>query len=323
MSHEAAQSQLVPHAPSAFGFSGSQRPGERLVLRQLLLQAPLTPEALAVAAAVRTSGLLVSLAEASLEDLPRVAHQLADGACLPVGTPEFMRIARAVAGIPPTEWVRCPNQLSAFLLHPTRCVNVSAALAMRRPLIISPYSGAAFSPFLLSDRDALTDTQARAELTRLLQLPTTTPVYAAAAHDILAIWRYYVIRGEVTGFARYAQLQGAAGMGPNVEDVSAMIASIPDDTAYALDVGLLRDGATTLLGVQDPLDVQLLPTGNDRPSNYDFLRMLWVRWREVVTVTRDTGARLAHRRREREPEQRLARRVSGLDEGDSCGRMNT
>jgi len=54
-----------------------------------------------------------------------------------------------------------------------------------------------------------------------------------------------------------------------------MVAAAPADTAYAHDVGLLRDGATTLLGVQDPLDAQLLPTGADRPSNYDFLRMLW------------------------------------------------
>lgn len=78
------------------------------MLRTLLLQSPPTPEALAAPAAVRTRGLLTSLVEAPIKDLPRFGHYLTSGCSLPIGAPEFMRKAKSIAGNLHREWVRCP-----------------------------------------------------------------------------------------------------------------------------------------------------------------------------------------------------------------------
>lgn len=274
---------------SSFGYFGGQQasPRDRPVLRHLLLQAPATAEGRAAAQAVRAAGLPVSIAEAKASEVQRFAQHLEAGCCLPVGSAAFLHGAKLLAGVQDAAWPRHPRPLAPFTLQQPRLVPVRVALRMPRPLLISPpHATPTFDPFLLIEREKELQPDAREQFARLLDLPASTLVYAALTPMITAKWRYYVVYGEVVGFARYDRPCETDLLQPDIADVSAMIAAMPTDAAFVLDVALLEEGGCILEGLRDPLEARLVPAGLDRPNDVDFLRMLWARWRELIRTSR-------------------------------------
>lgn len=269
--------------PSSFGFRNSLPTGTP-VLHSILLQGPETPEGFSAAAAVRQHRLPVQVLRARPHEIAQHARALRTGGCLPVGTPAFTRLAIQLARLPEPDWTCWPSRLHAYMLNQPRRVTAASALRMRRPLVVSPLASDQFKTFLLAEGIRRMRPEDLEHMRRLQQLPASEPVLASPALELAAEWRYYVLHGEVVGFAP-CQPGTAASTCPDLEDVSTMIAAIPGDTAYAIDVGLLRAGGSTLLRVHDPLRVELLPIGPDRPTPLSFLRMQWTRWLELVRGT--------------------------------------
>lgn len=201
---------------------------------------------------------------------------------------------------------------AAHALCPRQCVVSDEAASDHQPLQRAP-----FEPFLLQASVAQMKDQARAQLTRPLQLSPTTLVYAAAAQNIHATCRYYVVLGEVIGFARLAQHHGPPRHGPPHRGRERHGRGNAGRHGLCLDVGSLRDGATTLLGVKDPLDVQLRSTA--RRSDQQ-LRLLADALGSLARGGPGHVA-LALLPRRREPGQH-AIQAPMLDGGESCGRMN-
>lgn len=276
--------QEGPHGsselPSAFGFKNSLPTGTPL-LHSIVLQAPETPEAFSAAAAVRQHGLPVQVLRARPDELAQHARALRSGGCLPVGTPAFMRLAIQLARLPEPDWTCWPSSLDAYMLNHPRRVTAASALRMRRPLVIQPLASDQFKAFVLADSMCRMTPDDLEHLRRLQRLPASEPVLVRPALELAAEWRYYVLHGEVVGFAP-CQPGTSASACPDLEDVSAIIAATPGDAAYAIDVGLLRGGGSTLLRVHDPLRVELIPLGPNRPTALSFLRMQWTRWLELV-----------------------------------------
>ena len=273
--------------PSSFGFKNSL-PGGAPVLHSILLQAPETPEGFSAAAAVRQHRLPVQVIRARPDELAAHARALRTGGCLPVGTPAFMRLAIQLAHLPEPDWTCWPSRLVAYMLSQPKRVTAASALRMRRPLVVHPLATDQFKPFLLADSVRNMSPDDLEHLRRLRQLPANEPVRVSPALELAAEWRYYVLHGEVVGSAPCSPTKPESAC-PALEDVSAIVAAIPDDAAYAVDVGLLRDGGSTLLRVHDPLRVELIPLGSDRPSPLSFLRMQWTRWLELVRCVAPTA----------------------------------
>jgi hypothetical protein len=266
--------------PSSFGFKNSL-PSGTPVLHSILLQAPETPEAFSAAAAVRQHRLPVQVLRARPDELARHARTLRTGGCLPVGTPAFTRLAIQVARLSEPDWTCWPSRLDAYMLNSPKRVTAASALRMRRPLVVRPFASDQFKAFLLADSLRGMTPEDLEHMRRLKQLPASEPVLVSTALELAAEWRYYVLHGEVVGFAP-CQVGTPASARPDLEDVSAIVAATPGDAAYAIDVGLLRAGGSTLLRVHDPLRMELIPLGADRPSPLSVLRMQWTRWLELV-----------------------------------------
>lgn len=269
--------------PSSFGFRNSL-PSGTPVLHSVLLQAPETPEGFSTAAAVRQHRLPVQVLRARPDELAQHARALRTGGRLPVGTPAFMRLAIQLARLPEPDWTCWPSRLDAYMLNQPHRVTAASALRMRRPLVIAPLASDQFKAFLLADNVRRMSPEDLDHLRRLQQLPASEPVLVSPALELAAEWRYYVLHGEVVGFGP-CQPGTPVTARPDLEDVSAIVAAAPGDAAYAIDVGLLRAGGSTLLRVHDPLRMELIPVGADRPSALSFLRMQWTRWLELVRCT--------------------------------------
>jgi hypothetical protein len=269
--------------PSSFGFNNSLPVGAS-PLHSLLLQVPETPEAFSAAAAVRQQRLPVRLLHARAEEVSYHVRTLRTGGCLPIGIPSFTRLAIQMAGLPEPDWSAWPSRLAPHMLNPPRRSTAMTALRMRRPLTIGPLASDQFKEFLLADDVRRMSAQDLHHLRRLQQLPPTEPVLVRPVLDLAAEWRYYVLQGDVIGFAP-CEGSTVASARPDLVDVSAIVAATPGDAAYAMDVGVLASGGATLLRVHDPLRVELIPTGPNRPSALNFLRMQWTRWQDLLRYT--------------------------------------
>jgi hypothetical protein len=279
---------------SAFGISilpKSSAPAPMRVpsLRTLLIEHPTGIEGATAARAVQANGLQIELAKASTSECPKFAPLLRAGICMPVGSPAFIRACMALAGIQEPKWTCYPRELSGHMLQAPRRMAVEAALAAPRPIFLKPVFGRPFTGFILRP-DGHMDAHAQRQLDAMQQLSPGTSIWSARALAVASEWRYYVLYGEVIGFARYYPSAGAERANPELEEISAIIAAIPHDAAYALDVAVLESGESTVIGVRDAWALELLGEGPQRPEGIDYLRLLWTRWAELILEARDRAA---------------------------------
>lgn len=289
---------------SSFGFGNSTPISARLpCLRRLLLQHPGGADTWAAASAVRAARLPIQLTRVTPDDTHWYTRELRAGLCMPVGTPEFVRGYMRAAGIAQPPWTCYPRELARHMLQQPRRVMAGAALAASKPIFVKPVSDRSFRGFVLrSDRGDM-DAQANAQLDRLLQLPRTDPVWVAKALEIVSEWRYYVLYGEVIGYVRFFPLADGDLPAPDIDDISAVIAAIPHDAAYAIDFAVLQSDQTTVTSVHDAWGLELIPFGPDRPADMDFLRLLWTRWSRLMRRALDPEGGAASRRRTPEAAQ--------------------
>lgn len=276
---------------SAFGFAHSRpTPISAPVLRQLLLQEPRSIEGWSVATAVRAADLPIDIQHCRNADVGRHIPELRGGTCMPLGSAEFVRGCMQQAGIPEPKWTIYPRELGGHMLQQPRRMTAASALRARKPIFIKPAQGKPFRAFVLhAHRSEMTD-HANLQLQRLLELPPSTRVWTADALDLESEWRYYVMDGEVIGFARYLPADSQIRACPLLEEIGTVIATIPNDAAYALDVGVLKTGETTVMAVRDAWALELVPVGDHRPDTLDYLKLLWTRWSNLVLEARQRAA---------------------------------
>ncbi len=279
---------------SAFGtsiFPKSAAPAPIRVpsLRLLLLEEAGCAEAAAVAAAVRTANLPIKVTTATIRDCIRYGAELRAGIGMPVGSADYVRACMSLAGITEPKWACYPRELGRYMLQEPRRVQAAIALAGRRPVFLKPVTGKAFNAFVLR-AEADLDAAGLEHLRAFQLLSPSTPVWSAKALAIASEWRYYVLYGEVVGFARYAPIGTGQFVNPHIADIAAIIAAIPHDAAYAIDVAVLEHGECTVIALRDAWALQLLAGGANAPEPLDYLKLLWARWSQLVVEARDQAA---------------------------------
>lgn len=281
----------APDLASAFGFGHSRpTPISSPVLRQVLLQEPRSLEGWAVSSAVRAAGLPIDIQHCRSADAGRHVPELRGGTCMPVGSAEFVRACMQHAGISDPKWTVYPRELGGHMLQHPRRMTAASALRARKPIFVKPDQGKPFRAFVLhADRSKMTD-HANVQLERLLELPPATRVWTAEALNLVSEWRYYVMNGEVIGFARFLPANSQLLPCPLLEEISTVIAAIPNDAAYALDVGVLETGETTVTAVRDAWALELVAVGDHRPDTLDYLKLLWTRWSSLILEARQRAA---------------------------------
>lgn len=250
-------------------------------LRRVIVEEPDSPEVRAVVHAIRTEGLPFIVTHAPGPTFNRFSAELRLGTCLPVGSIGFVQACMALAGIPPPQWSCYPRPLAKHLLQAPHCITAGAALQAGTPTFIKPVMGKSFAGFVLRPYSELDD-RAREQLVALSRLDPATPVWAAHALTLCSEWRYYVLSGDVIGFGCYARSGGDPAVHPPLEEIGTIVAAVPNDAAYALDVGVLASGELTLVALRDAWALDLVGGGAHAPLPLDYLKLLWMRWVKLL-----------------------------------------
>lgn len=221
--------------------------------------------------------------QVSIDDLAARRLSLRAGTVLPVGSVEFVREAMSVAGVNEPLCMSYPQVLCDHLLRDVRKQAVGDALATPRPLFVKPVSTKLFTGFVF--RPDATDemtAQDRESLDVLRSLRASSHVWVSEPVEFVSEWRYYVKHGRILGAGRYDQdgEDDAPIPDPVVVEAGAnTLATHGRLSAFALDYGVLADGRTALVEVNDFWALGLY---RGTLSVGDYLSMLCVRWQEIL-----------------------------------------
>jgi hypothetical protein len=247
----------------------------------LLLQAPGSFEVRAVVAHALAKDIPIVRATADMDSLCGAFSHHED--LLPIGSVEFVRAAMFAAGIEEPPPCPYPDALIAWRKRPITRMSKEAAVryASITDVFVKPADQVKlFTGFVLSKGSAK-DKGSAEDAETLATLPDDTPLYVSPPVTFLSEWRCYVSGQNLVGIARYDD-QEADGRAPNMAAVWEMVHDYALDedapSAYALDVGVLSDGGTALVEVNDAWALGLYRGMDDIAS---YLAMLQSRWSQL------------------------------------------
>ncbi len=242
--------------------------------RTLLLQIPSTAETAAVRQATflaESSAFFVRNADdVSLEAL---AETLRQGA-LPVGSVEFVRRAMSFAGIAEPQNRSYPQQLQPWLHREVKTVRLDELRerSFIKPATTKLFTGFVFDPAAGPDPSSPHDCE-QDQVVR--SLPGATWVYTSEVVEFLSEWRYYVQDGAILGGARYDADGADDAPQPSKQVLEACTVAMRGERPFALDVGVLADGRTAVVEVNDGWAIGLY-RGAITPTQYlAFLISCW------------------------------------------------
>lgn len=193
-----------------------------------------------------------------------------------IGGIQAVRAALAQLGAPPPENLDYPPALAEFLGRRVRRATVREAHALcvadrfEPPIFIKPVTGhKEFTGHVLATyRDRLRTAGWAHEAPE-------TPVWLSEVVAFVAEWRYFVLRREIVGVGHY---HGDPLRAPDPAIVRAAVERYDDcPAAYVIDFGVLRDGRTVMIEVNDGFSF-----GCYGLDSFEHARMLEARWREMV-----------------------------------------
>jgi hypothetical protein len=195
---------------------------------------------------------------------------------LVVGGIGCVRAALAQLGVPEPDNIDYPDALRPFLLRSVRRSTIREAHRLIRddkfdpPIFIKPVTGhKEFTGHVLAVYRDLLRTAGWAH-----EAPDTA-VWLADVVEFVAEWRYFVLRRELVGVGHY---HGDPLRAPDPAVVRAAVAAYdPCPAGYTLDFGVLADGRTALVEVNDGFSF-----GCYGLSPYTHAHLLTARWRELV-----------------------------------------
>ena len=225
---------------------------------------------------VRLACLLndISVVNCSLDGLDMYSTDLKNGRALPVGSVEFVRNAMHVAGIAEPENLSYQEAIQRFLgrkIHRIRAGHVLGKWFVK-PVATKLFTGFVFDSSLEKTAYSLADQVSLASFSRV---PSDTPVWICEPVNFVCEWRYYVQDGAVIGSARYDPDGSDNAPEPHQEVVFECIAASGIDTPFAADFGVLDDGRTVLVELNDFWALGLYE-GAITPSQY--MKALHKRW---------------------------------------------
>jgi len=236
----------------------------------------------------------------TLEQLeqPQVLQALRAGA-LPVGSVAFVQRALDLLGLCPSPPVSTyPEALRAHLRRDVVLVRKDQALRQKGPFFVKPDSVKAFTGFVCQDAaqlgmalgvsDELPHLKSyfQEQEAALQALPPDALVWLCEPVRWLREFRCYVHSGEVLGVACY---QEAPDLGPSQRleldwaSVQAMVQTYAPQApvAYALDVGVLENGQTALVEINDGWALGLYDSVLSRER---YIEMLQARWHQIWSL---------------------------------------
>ncbi len=234
-------------------------------------------------ALIACSLLDIPARKCALEGLERFRDVLRAGA-LPVGSVEFVREAMRLAGICEPQPLSYPLELDRFL---GRAVDISMIGDLRGSVFVKPVTTKQFTGFVWHEFAPPAD-YSEHDLEQLLamrKLPATTPVWVSDRVKFVSEWRYYVRDSRVVGRARYDPEGEKDAPEPDMDVVLAAIremATSPNcPAAYGLDMGVLADGRTVMVELND---AWALGHYGRALEPKDYLGLLAARWAQVLST---------------------------------------
>ena len=183
-------------------------------------------------------------------------------------------------GIAEPENLSYPRVLQPYLHRSVEQRDAGTVLGLWfvKPVDTKAFTGFVFdtldNPDHLSCRD-------RAQYNAFLALDPRSRVWVSEPVSWVSEVRYYVLDGEILGEGRYDDGPDDAPLpDPAVvqEMASRFSASRGAPVAFALDVGVLEDGSTALVEVNDAWALGFY-SGTLAPRQY--VQMLWRRWQQL------------------------------------------
>ena len=245
----------------------------------LILQNPGSAETRAAMSGVMMMDTPVTVLRCSLEglsDLGMVA-QIKSGVALVVGTVEFAREAMRLGGFAEPENLSYPAELTGFL-----CRHVMSARAgqVLGNWFVKPQATKAFTGFLFDTMvgpDSLSE-DVRPEYDAFMALPADAPVWISEPVRFVSEWRFYVRDRQIIGRGRYDSDGADDAPEPDSEVVESGIRAFGAKHPYAIDFGVLADGQTALVEVNDAWAIGLY---GHAMSQRDYVNFLWARWEGI------------------------------------------
>lgn len=241
----------------------------------VILQTPSTYET----RSIHTASMLldhVRVINSSIQALPQLVGHLSNGA-QPVGSVEFVRAAMNIAGLkeppaisyPPSSrqyWHRNIDMVSATNIHETCFV---------KPVNTKLFNGFVFDP---GRNISEFDDHDREQYAIFKSLDSSQMVWKSDICHWQSEWRFYIAYGEIIGQARYDDGKDSA-LVPNLRIVQNCINDMKIAHPYALDMGVLDDGKTALVEVNDAWAIGLYGKALAPRNYFAFLRS---RWRDLL-----------------------------------------
>lgn len=218
----------------------------------------------------------------ALERLEQQGEALKEGSALPVGSVEYLREAMRIAGAKEPAGMSYPQALGWMMKRQWR---QTVAAEVREEEFVKPVATKAFTGFVMprhGEESGLGEHD-KEQLEALRALPGDTPVYASERVIWLCEWRIYVEEGSEMGRGRYDpdghDDAPALDEGEVRRAISDMVDAYGAAATFALDVGVLSDGRTALVEVNDMFALGLY-AGSVTAREY--LGMLWTRWTQIL-----------------------------------------
>ncbi len=210
-------------------------------------------------------------------------HPETDLTGLPIGPAEFVHAVMRARCIRPPDRLSYPETLMPLLGRRLWRSTRRMAHGSRRPIFIKPVHGNPFAGYVADSRRwAIDYTPHNWQQERLLRaLPESTPLWCSEPVRFVSERRYFVLEGQVIGSMRTdcgypsAPTPDEAVLAHAIE---LMAKELSTPVGYAITLGVLEDGMTVLVGVNDVYRLGAFPAAVP-PT--DYLRLLWARWRQI------------------------------------------
>jgi hypothetical protein len=200
-----------------------------------------------------------------------------------VGSVEFVRAAMGLAGIPEPANMSYPAGEAAgrHLRRQIHRFTASEALGLRDgPFFVKPEVTKAFTGFVLDLRDCARplDEHDSAQLQALRAMDPASSVWVSEVVHWQCEWRCYVQDRTVIGMGRYDEDGSDDAPEPDIESVHRMIMDLGIDHPFVVDVGVLDNGQTALVEINDAWAIGLYDNALN-PKHY--LQFLLARWDSI------------------------------------------
>lgn len=200
---------------------------------------------------------------------------------LPVGSVEFVHEAIRIAGGAVPAAAPYPDKLCRYLgrrLH-TICAGDLHGRWFCKPVELKRFDGIVIDT---AENPTLGTPHVKAQWQALSGFRPEERLFISEVVTFVSEWRFYVDGGRVLGRARYDPDGADEAPEPEQAVVEAMVSAYGRGSPYALDVGVLDDGRTVLVEVNDAYAIGFYK-GTLTPQQY--LAFIAGGWAHIMAAT--------------------------------------